>query len=167
MTEENSEVSVESSANTEPEQEPKSTNSTVNKQTLREKLENLPASIDKAIDEGKGNTFIEKIQTAICTLATSIFNSSKQAAVQLYLLSDEQKKQVSKIMYIVAFICALGCCVSLIFSMSLKTIIFAGCFILGAYLADIVVQSTSLKSSAKKQKRSKQKQSSDEDNDIL
>lgn len=137
------------------EQEVESKEGTSKKQTFKEKLDNLPASINTAIDEGKGNTFIEAVQNIIGMLITAIFSSGQQAAVQLYLLSAEQKKKVTKIIYAVALICALGSCISLIFSFSLENIIFALCFILGAYLADIIVQTTSSKSKTKKKSKSK------------
>ncbi len=163
MNEENKDVSTEIPAEDavpKREQQDENTKPAEKKQKFKEKLENLPSAVNAAIDEGKGNIFIEKVQAFIFTLATAIFNSANQAAVQLYLLSPEQKKQVSKVIYIVAFICALGSCISLIFSLSLKNIVFALCFIVSAYLADVIVQSTTLKSKPKKKSKQKSKHKS-------
>lgn len=143
------------------------------KQSLQERISNLPSNIDTAIEEGKANGIIEGIQDILQNLLTASFESCRLASLKLFMLTTEQRKKVSSMLYILAIIVAALLCVDLIFDFSIETILFAGLFILSAYLADMIVQKAILKTRkrttlkvATKQKR-KPPSTHNTDDDIL
>ena len=137
------------------------------KVSMREKIANLPDSIDTAIEEGKGNDVILETQSIIYTIITSIFSSCRMASLRLFMLTPEQRKNVSSSAYLIAIISAGCICVDLIFDFNFETILLALMFLVGAYFSDLLIQSAVLKEKhskpAKKQKRTK----SSTDDDIL
>lgn len=129
-------------------EEPQSEQSAVEtkpKLGIRDRLAQLPTNIDTSIEEGKGNSIIEGTQDAIAKIVTSIFSSCRLASLRLFMITPAQRKSVSKTIYILAVVIAGCICIDLLFEFSFDTILLAVCFLLGAYFADLVVQSAVFK----------------------
>lgn len=114
-------------------------------QSLKDKVSNLPNTVDTAIEEGKANGVIEGIQDILQKLLSASFDSCRLASLKLFMLTAEQRKKLTGMLYLTAVIIAGLLCIDLVFEFKLETIILAGAFLLSAYLADLIVQKAVLK----------------------
>lgn len=141
------------------------------KKSLQEKISGIPGNIDTAIEEGKANGVIEAVQDMLQRFLTSTFESCRIASLQLFMLTKEQRQQLTKRIYIVAVILAALICIDLIFEFSIETILFALAFLVSAYLADIITQKAVLKhkrtTTLKVKQKAKHPPKHNTDNDIL
>lgn len=132
---------------------------------LKDKVAELPNKVNTAIEEGKGNSLIENIQDVIYQLITAIFNSCHLASLQMYMLTNSQKKHIAKTIYLVAAVIAVGNLVELIWNLSLDPVIGAVAVMLSAYLADLLLQSSDLQKVTKNKNEHKAKEHQSSDND--
>ncbi len=115
------------------------------KKGFREKLQQFPKDLDTAIDEGKANLVIEGVQELIGSFISSTFDSCRLASLRLFMLTKDQRSSLSKSIYILAIIAAGLCCIDLLIYFNVETIILSVMFIVGAYLADLIINSAVLK----------------------